>query len=98
MRVRASVEWQSRETRETRARAFRSRTKKKERLFIVYNDPHWQEATSRLFTNVAEDLNSGQPRTTRASQGLERDMKPATPADCKSDALTNRQRCLLKQQ
>ena len=30
-------------------------------------NPSWQEATSWLFTSVAEDLNSGQPKTNPAS-------------------------------
>ena len=30
-------------------------------------NPNWQEATSWLFTSVAEDLNSGRPRTNPAN-------------------------------
>ena len=30
-------------------------------------NPNWQEATGWLFTSVAEDLNSGRPRTNPAS-------------------------------
>ena len=30
-------------------------------------NPNWQEATSGLFTSVAEDLNLGQPKTNPAS-------------------------------
>ena len=30
-------------------------------------NPNWQEATSWLFTSVAEDLNLGRPRTNPAS-------------------------------
>ena len=63
---------------------------------MVYKDPNWKEATSWLFTTAAEDLNSGQERTIPSSQGLDCDSNPATPADCEFDALTNRQRCLLK--
>ena len=30
-------------------------------------NPNWREGTSGLFTNVAEDLNLGQPKTNPAS-------------------------------
>ena len=33
----------------------------------MIKNPNWQEATSWLFTSVAEDLNSGRPRTNPAS-------------------------------
>ena len=29
----------------------------------MIKNPNWQEATSWIFTSVAEDLNSGRPRT-----------------------------------
>ena len=45
------------------------------------------KATSSLFTSVAEDLNSGRPRTNPKSP--ERDSNPESP-HCESDALTKR--------
>ena len=41
-------------------------------------NPNWQEATTWLFTSVAENLNSGQPRTNPAS-GQSGDSNPGAP-------------------
>ena len=53
---------------------------------------NWQKATGWLFTSVAEDFNSGRPRTNPKSP--ERDSNPESP-DCESDALTTRPKLAL---
>ena len=52
-----------------------------------FKSANWQKASSWLFTSVAEDFNSGRPRTNAKSP--ERDSNPERP-DCESDALTTR--------
>ena len=56
-------------------------------------NPNWQEATSWLFTNMAEDLNTGQPRTNPSSRqsGIQtQGCLIASPT-----RLTTQPRCLL---
>ena len=52
-------------------------------------NPNWQRATTWLFTSIAKNLNSGEPRTNPASGS-----HPGPP-DCESDMLTTRPCCLL---
>ena len=60
---------------------------------IALRTPTGGRQTSWLFTSVAEELNSGLPRTTLAKYCSERDLNPGPP-DFKSGALTTRPRCL----
>ena len=55
-------------------------------------NPNWQEASSWLFTLVAEDLNSGHTEY-KSGKWPERDSNPGPP-DCKSDVPITWPRCL----
>ena len=56
-------------------------------------NPNWQEATSWLFTIVAEDLNS-ELLWKNPAIGQSVGTQPAGPPDCESNELTTRPRCL----